>query len=223
MEFERTGSRGDVMKPMAQLNRAPQHRAPLIAMRSSAVRARIRAVGIVGSRFRVSFGGQLVSLIWFRCEKFLAIWGRALFQPCPPAPACAGLCGRASSPARCGMRDSSADAMRMSLFVFRARARVCGVSGASRARRTHVHIACICSMLYVHIACIYSMLYVHTACICSMHVRAAQHNRRTRFPGMCGAQRFRRLRPVPAVAASRPRNCNVAGGLHACSKACLYP
>ena len=42
----RMGASGAVMKPMAQLNRAPQHRAPLIAMRSSAVRARMRAVGI---------------------------------------------------------------------------------------------------------------------------------------------------------------------------------
>ena len=41
----RMGASGAVMKPMAQLNRAPQHRAPLIAMRSSAVRARMRAIG----------------------------------------------------------------------------------------------------------------------------------------------------------------------------------
>ena len=139
----RMGASGAVMKPKAQLNRAPQHRAPLIAMRSSAVRARMRAIGFESlSAAKLGFVRKILGERRFSRE---AVWARAvptmsmtilrrLVWPCLVASAVRHARG----------------CTHIRLFVLRARARICGVSGASRARSAaHVSIENAYTAFYI--------------------------------------------------------------------------
>ena len=134
----RMGASGAVMKPMAQLNRAPQHRAPLIAMRSSAVRARMRAIGFeslsaakAGFRAKNSWREAILGL---PCPTMSMTTLRRLVWPCLVASAVRHARG----------------CTHIRLFVLRARARICGVSGASRARSAaHVSIENAYTAFYI--------------------------------------------------------------------------